>query len=128
MRGGVGSFTLLLAVLCVPARVGAMSAPRKSAPHLCRVIGGEKWLGGAGGANALCGEIRRAMAAEIPGQAYDVQVRLLSPSRAVASLIVNGRALSEQHFAIMDSDFTGSSLKEFAQALASAAKAGRHRV
>jgi hypothetical protein len=127
MRGGVGYFTLLLAALCVPASAGAMSAPGKSA-HLCRVIGGEKWLAGAGGPDALCGEIRRAMAAAIPGQAYDVQVRLLSPSRAAATLTVNGHALSGQHFAIMDSDFTGPSLREFAQSLANAAKAGGRRV
>jgi hypothetical protein len=125
MRGGVGYFTLLLAALSVPVSVGAMSAPGKSAPHLCRVIGGEKWLANAGGADALCSEISDAMAAAIPGTGYDIRVRVLSSSRAAATVVVNRQTLPEQHFAIMDSDFTGASLKEFARSLATAAKAGR---
>jgi hypothetical protein len=50
---------------------------------------------------------------------------VLSSSRAAATVVVNRQTLPEQHFAIMDSDFTGASLKEFARSLATAAKAGR---
>jgi len=97
----------------MPASAGAMSAPGP-----CRVVAGEKMLASTGGADALCNEIRKAVAAAAPGARYSAEVKALSPSRLAATLVVNGKALPEQNFAVMDRNLSTTSIREFAASLA----------
>jgi len=83
----------------------------------CRVIAGEKYLGVTGGA-MLCHEIEREIAVEAPGVRYAVDVKALSPSRLAAQVVVNGKALPEHKFAVMDAELESESMKRFARSLA----------
>lgn len=121
MRGKLATFTLLLAAAATPACATSMSGDRH-----CRVVGGEKLLARSGGQAAICSEIERAVAAAAPKARYSAEVKVLSASRLAATLIVDGRTLPEQNFAIMDSDINLASIKRFAQSLAGeVAKASR---
>ena len=66
----------------------------------------------------LCSEIERAISSAAPGVPYRVQIKVLSPSRLTASLVVNGRTLPEQHFAIMDRELNRGAIERFAHLLA----------
>ena len=83
----------------------------------CRVVAGEKYLGASGGAT-LCREIEREIAVEAPSARYTVEIKALSPTRLGAVLVVNGRALPEHKFAVMDADLDLDSMKRFARSLA----------
>ena len=84
----------------------------------CHVVGGEKLPAASGGSVAVCTEIERAVAAAAPGTPYTAEVRVVSKSRLAASLVVKGRALPEQKFAIMDSDLNAGAIQRFARSLA----------
>jgi hypothetical protein len=84
----------------------------------CHVLGGEKLLKGRVDANAICAEVERAVAAAAPNARYTAQVKVLPRSQLSASLVVNGRSLPEQHFAVMDAELNLGSIKRFAQSLA----------
>lgn len=94
-----------------------MSSPPSEAPR-CTVVDGGKLPPDSGGAAALCGAVERAVSARAPGVAYSAEIRVLSPSRLVASLTRDGRKLPDQNFASMDRDLTAASFERFAQALA----------
>ena len=94
------------------------SAAVVNAPGRCRVVAGEKILASPGGADALCNEIQRAVAAAAPRARYSAEVKALSPSRLAATLVVNGKALPEQNFAVMDRNLSTASIREFADSLA----------
>jgi hypothetical protein len=95
----------------------AMASPSgQSTP--CRVVDGDKLPEDSGGAVALCSAIERAAEAKAPGVAYTVEVKVLSPSRLVATLTSGGRKLPEQNFAIVDRQLNGVSFERFAAALA----------
>ena len=66
-----------------------MSAPQPTRGP-CRVIGGEKLPAEAGGADAICAAVQRAVAARAPGVRYSAEVRVLSRPDADY-----GRALRE---------------------------------
>lgn len=83
----------------------------------CEVLGGDK-LVVSGGRTALCAEVERAIAAQAPGVSYSAKVKLLSRSRLAAVLVVNGRTLPVQSFAVMDGNLSEGSIKHFANALA----------
>lgn len=92
----------------------------------CRVDHAAKLPPASGGASALCHEVERAISAAAPGVRYSASIRVLSPSRLSAVLIVSGRTLPEQNFAVMDRDLTPDSIRRFADALAIAvAKAAK---
>jgi hypothetical protein len=113
MRGRFASFLVLLAVAFAPA----CAAGVKYAGH-CRVVAGEKLLARSGGGAAICSEVESAIAARAPGARYSTEVSALSASRLAAKLVVDGKTLPEQNFAIMDRDLDSAAIKRFAQALA----------
>ena len=88
-----------------------------SAPVRCHVVAGEK-LAGSGGTSAICAAVEKAIAAKAPNANYSAQVRVLSPSRLSALLIVDGHTLPEQKFAVMDRDLNPGSIQRFAESLA----------
>lgn len=95
----------------------------------CQVVGGEKLPVSSGGSAALCAEIEHAVAAVAGTARFSIEVKVLSKSRLAARLVVNGRTLPEQNFAIMDSDLNAGAIQRFAASLATLveqeAKAGR---
>ena len=84
----------------------------------CQVIGSEKLPAGSGGTKAVCAEVERAVAELAPRAHYSAEVTVLSKSRLAATLVVNGRTLPEQKFAIMDSDLNAGAIQRFARSLA----------
>lgn len=89
-----------------------------SSPRGCRVVAGEKLPPASGGATAICSEVERAIASRIPNLPYSAEIKVLSPSRLSATLVVNGRQLAEQKFAIIDRQLDRSAIRRFAQSLA----------
>ena len=90
----------------------------------CTFVGGEKLSSSAGGPDAICAEIDRTIASHAPGVRYSVEIRALSPSRLMAALVVDGRTLPVQNFAVMDRNLNESAIRHFAQSLATAVAAG----
>jgi len=84
----------------------------------CQIVGGEKLPPDVGGSAALCAEIERAIAELAPRAHYSTEVKVHSKSRLSATLVVNGRTLPEQKFAIMDSDLNAGAIQRFARSLA----------
>jgi hypothetical protein len=117
MRDSFARLVLLLAALA-PASTAAMSAPGPTPLGGCHVIGGEKLPAASGGSRALCAEVERAIARLAPTVQYRAEIKVLSPSRLAAGLVVNGRDLPEQKFAIMDSDLNPGAIQRFAHSLA----------
>jgi hypothetical protein len=124
MRGTIAAVMLVFGVACAPA-----SARPMSAHGACRVVAGDKYLSGSVGTSALCAEIQRAIAAAAPNARYSADVTALSPTRLAARLTVNGKALPEHKFAVMDRDLGPEAVQRFARALAAdvakAAKSSR---
>ncbi len=117
MRGKIAIFILAVAVL-VPASACAMSAPPPAPQGRCHVVGGEKLPASSGGPEAICAAIERAVAARAPKARFKAEVKVVTPSLLVASLVVNGRALPDQKFAVMDRKLGEASTRRFADALA----------
>ena len=115
MKRGFGIVGLLIAASWTTGTT-AMSVASSSGAARCRVIAGEKYLGTS--KKTLCREIEAAIAAEVPGARYTAEVKALSPTRLTAQLVVNGRALPEHKFAVMDADLGIESMKRFARSLA----------
>ena len=95
-------------------------------PGHCRVLGAEKLPSAAGNGDDLCAAIERAVAEKAPKVRYTAEIRVISPSRLAAMLIVNGRSLPEQKFAVSDRNLCSKSIQRFADALAlEISKAGK---
>lgn len=86
----------------------------------CTVVGNGKSVAASGGHDSLCAEVERAIASRAPGVPYTAEIRVLSPSRLAATLLVNGHALPVQNFAVMDGTLGEHSIKQFADSLAKA--------
>lgn len=84
----------------------------------CTVIGGENLPAAVGGNEALCTAIERAIASRAPTAHYSAQIKVLPRSRLSATLVVNGRTLPEQKFAVMDRELNPASIQLFADSLA----------
>ena len=117
MRGKFALFFMVFPGL-VPAGACAMSAPPPHQLGHCRVIGGDKLPASSGGAEAICAAIERAVSAEAPGVRFTAEVRVVTPSMLSANLVVNGRTLPDQKFAVMDRKLGEASIRRFATALA----------
>jgi hypothetical protein len=102
------------------AAAAAMSHPVHGAAASCKVIGAATLPPGAGGEEALCRAVEQAVADAAPGLRYSAEVRVASPSKLSATITVDGRALPEQTFAVMDRTLNPASIHRFAQALAAA--------
>jgi hypothetical protein len=125
MRSTVTALLFLAASAAVPASMAAMSSAHGTHAH-CRLVAGEKALAGLPGTSSLCAEIEKAVAAAAPHARYSAEVRALSPSRLSATLVVDGRTLPEQNFAVSDRNLGPDSIRRFAQALsAEVAKAAK---
>lgn len=119
MWGRFGFFALFAAAL---AGGSAMNAGAAAPSAQCRVVDGEK-LPHAIAGDAICREVQEAIAAHAPGARYSVEIKVVSPSRLAATLIVDGRTLPVQNFAVMDRNLGEGAIKNFAQSLAAAVKA-----
>ena len=97
-----------------------MTHARNVSAH-CRVIAGEKYLKAPIDSGLICAEIKRAVADQAPRARVEAAVKVISSTRLAATLVVNGRALPEHKFAIMDSDLSREAVQRFARALAIAA-------
>ena len=122
MRSRIGSIGPSLVAIIALSSALAMSAHAAAPAGRCSVVAGEKLAAGSGGANGICAEVERAMAAALPGVRYTAEVRVISPSRLAATIVVKGHRLPEQHFATMDRNLTPGAVRRFARALAEAAK------
>lgn len=116
MRGRIAGFVLICAAAVAPANARAMTGDVRS----CRVVEGEKLLARAGGAQALCAEVGRAIHGAAPKAHYKAEVKVLPRSMLSTSLVVNGRALPDQKFAAMDSELDESAVRRFAEGIATA--------
>jgi hypothetical protein len=80
----------------------------------CRVVDGAKLPTASGGVDALCSAIAQAA-----GEAFTVEVRVLSPSSLEALVTTaDGRRLPEQRLDVSDAQFTKGSFERFARNLA----------
>jgi hypothetical protein len=120
MRAFLGTLALLLATPALSAPPAAVSSSRH-----CSVVDGDKLPPDVGGPEAVCAAVERAIAAAAPKVRYKAEVRVLSPSRLAANLVVNGQALPQQSFAIMDRKLNRGAIDRFANALA--AEIAKHR-
>lgn len=113
MRISVEPIAIVLSatIACAPAHATSSSAQ-------CSVVAGQKLLAGSGGAPAVCSDVERAIASVAPGVRYEARISALSSSRLAAILVVNGRTLPEQHFAIMDRELNRAAVERFAHSLA----------
>ena len=120
----VGSFTASIGAAALFGGSGMSADAVPSARH-CRVIAAEKLTAESGGAAALCAEVERAVGAAVPSGKYGVEVRVLSPARLSATMVVDGRKLPEQNLASSDRNLTPGAVRRFARSLAQAAKTAR---
>jgi len=82
-------------------------------------ITGEQYLPAAvGGSVGLCAILEKAIAARAPSARYTAQLKVLPRSRLSAVLVVNGRTLPEQNFAVMDRELSETTIQRFADTLA----------
>ena len=117
MRGSVATILSAMLAAMVPAGAIAMTGPNH-AQHRCRVMAGEKLPPSSGGAQAICAAIEQAVAAQAPKARFTAEVRVITPSMLATTLVVNGRDLPEQKFAVTDKDLNESSIKRFANSIA----------
>jgi len=114
------------ASLCAAAIAGsAMSAGAAPLSRHCRVVAAAKLPAEAGGAASICSEIERAMGAAVPNVRYKVEVRVVTPARLSARMVVEGRELPELNLASSDRELTAGAIRRFAKSLGEAAKAAR---
>ena len=116
MWGCFAAIVLLTAV--APPRLVAMNIGGESPNGRCVIIGGEKLSPESIGSAGICGEVEAAIASRAPTVRYSAQIRVLSPTRLAATLIVNDRTLPVQNFAVMDGKLSNGSIKRFAAAVA----------
>lgn len=113
------SLGILLALALASTGGGAMTATPERAAG-CRVVDAGKLPTAVGGAEAVCRAVEKAVAARNPGLHYSAEVKVVSPSRLSAKLLVAGRALPEQNFAVSDRDLNAVMIDRFAQSIAEA--------
>jgi hypothetical protein len=65
------------------------------------------------------------MGAAVPNVRYKVEVRVVTPARLSARMVVEGRELPELNLASSDRELTAGAIRRFAKSLGEAAKAAR---
>jgi hypothetical protein len=108
------SVAALVATVLVSSGV---AAPVNATSGACRVIQAEK-LQTSISSDMICAKVDRAIALRAPGVRYDLQIKVLSASRLAATLVVQGKTLPVQNFAVMDRDLSEGSIEHFANSLA----------
>jgi len=127
MRGLLERLALALAVTALAVTALAAPAAAVSSAHRCTVVEGGKLPADTGGPEALCAAVEQAIASAAPGVPYKAEIRVLSRARLAAILVVGGRTLPQQNFAIMDRELNRGAIERFAQSLgAEVAKAHSH--
>jgi hypothetical protein len=96
----------------------AMNMPGKETFGRCTIVGGTSLPSTSGGSEALCRIVEAAIKAKTQTRDYAVEVKVMSPSRISASLVVKGHELPEQRFAVMDGVISPGSIQRFAESLA----------
>jgi hypothetical protein len=125
MRGRFAALLVVAATL-EPAGAIAMKPPSTVTMGHCTVIGEENLPAALGGARALCAVLDRTIAAHAGQISYTAQVKVLPRSRLSAVVVVNGRELPEQNFAVMDRELSSSTLQRFADSLAEQVSEAAH--
>lgn len=126
MRGRFAGFILFVGAALWPTWVSALTAGGHNSQHHCEIANPAKLPAAVGGASFICSEIERAVAAAAPTVRYSASVSVISSSRLSTVLVVNGRTLPDQNFAVMDRELNPESIRHFAEALANeVAKAAR---
>lgn len=126
MRERLATLIVLLTI-AASSQGNHMTLPGPS--YRCTVTGVEKLAPAIGGEAGVCVQIVRAMATAGPTGRYEVDIKVLSKSRLTADMVVDGRIVPEQHFAIMDSELNVDAIQRFAASIAvAAAEAMRSRV
>ena len=115
MRGGV-AISILFAAMVSMAQP-AMSSAANPAGR-CVLVGGDKLLQSLRLSQPICAQVESAITAEAPGAHYTVELRILSPARLAATLVVEGHTLPVQNFAVMDGNLSDASIGHFARSLA----------
>lgn len=115
--GRFAASTLAVAAVASASEACAMSAPASNEAR-CSVVGGEKLPPDSGGPEALCAAVRAALGNRAPSAHVTVEVRVLTPSTLATTLMVEGRVLPEQKFAVMDRNLNPRSIERFAQSVA----------
>lgn len=115
MRGAFHTGIVALGAL-VLATGSAVTGTAPKSP--CRIVGAEKLPPETGGTAGICSAVEHAVEARAPNVAYSAEVNVVSASRLTASLIVNGKSLPEQRFAVMDRRLNASAIQHFAEGLA----------
>ena len=108
-------FMVLIVAMGPSSNLTAMNSGNR-----CTVVASEKLPISTGGPQQICETIGRLIGAATPHAAYRIEVKVLSPTRLSATLVVNGRTLPEQKFAIMDRELNRAAIERFAQSLATA--------
>jgi hypothetical protein len=116
MRGQFLGWIIGAGATLAAANADAMTMSTSHSDGQCRVLGGDK-LPSEMSAD-ICAAVKRAAAAKAPGVSYSAEVQVLSRSRLNASLVVNGRVLPLQNFAVMDRNLNGLAIQHFAEGLA----------
>jgi hypothetical protein len=117
MRSRFATFILLAASALAPTGAAAMNASR-SLDGRCNVVGEAKLPASLSRRGAICARVERAIAELAPTARYNAEIRVVSPSRLAATLVVNGRTLPELKFAIMDRELNAEAVERFARSLA----------
>ena len=84
----------------------------------CTVVGEENLPAAVGGGAGMCAIVEHAIASRAPTTRYHAQLKVLPRSRLSAVLVVDGHALAEQKFAVMDRELTTAAIERFAETLA----------
>lgn len=123
MRGRITRMAVLAGAMLAAGHAGAVTSSGKAAVGQCRITAGSKLPADLN--KALCEEVKRAVAQAVPGSRFNAEVTVVSPSRLAAKLTVNGKALPQQNFAVMDRQLEIDSIRRFARSLGEVAKTAR---
>jgi hypothetical protein len=106
-----------LAAISFSGSACAMTSPSDKGVQ-CRVVGGDKLPADSGGADGFCAAIAKAAAAQVPGQGFTVEARVLGASEMSATVTTaDGRQLPVQDYSISDRGFSKVALDRFAKNL-----------
>jgi hypothetical protein len=100
----------------------AVEPKRVSAAPRCSVVGGEKVPQAAGGRDALCAQIDKALA-DVGGGSATVVVHVRRSHLAADVKLADGRALPQIGFAMSDAPLSKEAIKRFAVQIADAVRA-----
>lgn len=101
----------------------AMDSGDRATIGTCRVADGSKLSAALN--EAICAEVRHAIASAVPGSSFSVEVTAMSPSRLAAQVTLDGKVLPTQNFAVMDAELDRESIRRFAQSLGEVAKTAK---